>query len=280
MVVLVVGTVAFVPFLPGGVTEVSGAVLAAGLLAGWAVLALDDRSPAALGFHLGRSAAAEAVLGLGLGVLVALLAVVAVAAAGGLTWAREDGTAAAWLVTGVQALWLFTLPAAAEEVVFRGYAFQALAESWGWVAALALTSVGFGLVHLSNPGASWTGAANVAAAGAFLGLVYLRTGSLWWATAVHLGWNWAHGFLVDLPVSGLELVDAPLVEARTSGPEWLTGGAFGPEGSVLATVVLAGAALWTWRTGRLRPSPAYRPDGGSEPRRMPLALMTEPEDRA
>ena len=75
----------------------------------------------------------------------------------------------------------------------------------------------------------------------FLGVVYLKTASLWWATGAHLGWNWAHGFLADLPVSGLELVDAPLLEPVTGGPDWLSGGSFGPEGSVVSTLVLAGS---------------------------------------
>ena len=57
-------------------------------------------------------------------------------------------------------------------------------------------------------------------------------------------------FLADLSVSGLELVDAPLVEPVLSGPAWLSGGEFGPEGSVLVTVVVFAAAAWIWRGGR------------------------------
>jgi hypothetical protein len=82
----------------------------------------------------------------------------------------------------------------------------------------------------------------------FLGAVYLRTGSLWWATGAHLGWNWALAYLVDLPLSGLELIDAPLLEPMLTGPAWLSGGGFGPEGSVLAAVTVGAAAAWTWRT--------------------------------
>jgi membrane protease YdiL (CAAX protease family) len=271
------GTAALSPLLPGGASGSAGPVLVAGLLAGWVMLASEGRSPAALGFHARRSGVAEAGLGLALGVVVALAAVALVAAAGGVRWSAQAGSAQGWLVAGASALWLFALPAAAEEVVFRGYPFQALAESWGAWPALAVTSVGFGLVHLANPEASWSGAATVAAAGVFLGLVLLRTGSLWWATGVHLGWNWAHGFLVDLPVSGLDPVDAPLVEARTSGPAWLSGGAFGPEGSLLATAALAAAALWVWRTGRLGPSPAFR---GDDPAALPLMILEGPRGSA
>jgi hypothetical protein len=94
---------------------------------------------------------------------------------------------------------------------------------------------------------------NIAAAGLLLGAVYLRTGSLWWTTGVHLGWNWGHGYLADVPVSGLELMDAPFYDGVVQGPNWLGGGGFGPEGSVLATVVVLAAASACWWGPWLRP---------------------------
>ena len=75
------------------------------------------------------------------------------------------------------------------------------------------------------------------------------------ASGVHLGWNWAHGFVVDLPVSGLDLVDNPVVDPIIAGPAWLNGGAFGPEASVAGSVALAAAAAWALFSPRLRPSP-------------------------
>ena len=68
-----------------------------------------------------------------------------------------------------------------------------------------------------------------------------------------MGWNWAQGFLADLPVSGLELVDTPMLEPVTTGPEWVTGGAFGPEGSLVTTGVLGLATLWIWHAAGLGP---------------------------
>jgi hypothetical protein len=115
-----------------------------------------------------------------------------------------------------------------------------------------VTSIAFAALHAPNPGVGPVGLANLAVAGLFLGALYLRTGSLWWASGAHLGWNWALAFLVDLPVSGLELVDAPLLEPETSGPAWLSGAGFGPEGSVLGGAAMVAASAWTWRTRRLR----------------------------
>jgi membrane protease YdiL (CAAX protease family) len=244
-------------------------VLVGSLLGGWALLGLDGRGPGALGFHLSREAAKEALLGLVLGVAVGGIVIVGLVGSGVLRWGAEAGGVAEYVSEGGASLWLFTLPAAGEEALMRGYLFQALAEAWGGGWALWTTSILFGALHLGNPNTSWIGLANIAVAGLFLGAVYLRTASLWWASGAHLGWNWTHGFLADLPVSGLDVVDAPYLEAVASGPPWLSGGSFGPEGSVLATAVLGVAAVVIWNASWLRP-------GREALKTRPLFLLGEP----
>jgi membrane protease YdiL (CAAX protease family) len=170
------------------------------------------------------------------------------------------------------------VPAAAEEALLRGYPIQAIAEARGPNAALVVTSGVFGALHLTNPNVSMIGVLNVTVAGAFLGVIYLKTLSLWWATTAHLGWNWAHGYLADVPVSGLELMDAPLYEGAVSGPTWLGGGAFGPEGSVIATVALAAAMAVCWKASWLRPGAAIlaaRPLAAAATRAMNASAVEE-----
>ncbi len=240
-------------FLPAGILAGSAALLAGALVGGWATLALDGRSPGALGFYAHPVAGREVTLGLGLGVVVAMVVVLLIAVFGGLRWSAQPGTAAAWMVGGASSMLFLTLPAAAEEALLRGYPLQALAEAWGPVTALLVTSIAFGAAHLGNPEVTGLGLANIAAAGLLLGVVYLRTGSLWWATGVHLGWNWGHGYLADVPVSGLELLDAPFYDGVAQGPNWLGGGGFGPEGSALATIVVLAATAACWWGPWLRP---------------------------
>lgn len=256
--------------LPSGQLAGSAAILVGAVAAGALVLTLDGRPAGALGFHVGRGAVAEVVLGLALGVAVAAVVVLAIAAAGGLVWSSRAGTVGTWVTSGAGALFFLALPAAAEEALLRGYPLQALAEAWGPWAALALTAGAFGALHLSNPGVTAIGTLNVAAAGVFLGVVYLKTLSLWWASGAHLGWNWAHGYLADVPVSGLELLDAPLYDGLIRGPAWLGGGSFGPEGSLIATVVVAGASVLCWRAPWLRPSRAAL---AARPLLLPLASL-------
>jgi len=227
-------------------------VLLGSLLAGWVLLVLDGRKPGALGFYLAPRVPREGLLGLSLGVGVAAWVVLGMAILGGIAWMPEGGNGGGFLKEAALALWFFALPAAAEEALFRGYFLQALAESWGALWALLGTSLIFGLVHLSNPNTSLLGIVNIVMAGVFLGAVYLKTASLWWATGAHLGWNWGLGYLADLPVSGLEVADSPLYEGAPRGATWISGGAFGPEGSVVATLGFALAAFWVWKSPRIR----------------------------
>lgn len=259
--------VVFAAFLPGGLTAGALALLVGSTVAGWCMLALDGRQPSALGFHLSLSAVGELAKGTALGVAIGLVVVGVMAALGAVSWTGQEGSAVEWVRGAVGALGFLLIPAAAEEALLRGYPLQALGEAWGAFVAVVVTSVVFGLLHLANPGADALSIANIAVAGLLLGVVYVRTLSLWWATGAHLGWNWGHGFLADVPVSGLEVIDAPLYEGVTSGPEWLGGGGFGPEGSLVSTVVVlaATAALWwgPWLTpgeGALKAEPLMMGD--------------------
>src|SRR5690606_35760065 len=90
---------------------------------------------------------------------------------------------------------------------------------------------------------------NIFLAGVMLALAYLRTRSLWFATALHAGWNWTMATLFAFPVSGLTMIDTPLYDAVERGTDWWTGGEFGPEAGVVGTLVLA-AGIWVLLRGR------------------------------
>jgi membrane protease YdiL (CAAX protease family) len=149
----------------------------------------------------------------------------------------------------------------AEETVFRGLILRQI-EAWlGTWWALAITSAIFGFGHIFNPGATlFAGFAIMMEAGILLGACYLYTRRLWLPIGLHAAWNFTQGWVFSAPVSGSKASEGLLVTAR-AGPDWLTGGAFGLEASVVAMVVatLAGVImLWlTIRRGRIIP-PAWR----------------------
>jgi uncharacterized protein len=123
-----------------------------------------------------------------------------------------------------------------EEIVFRGVLFRIVEEGLGTWWALAVSALFFGVAHAFNPGATvWTSAAIAIEAGLMLALVYHVTRSLWACIGVHAAWNIMQGTVYGIPVSG-GTVQGWLVSHR-SGPDWLSGGDFGAEASVVALLV-------------------------------------------
>ena len=137
----------------------------------------------------------------------------------------------------------FLVPAAlAEELMVRGYLLTALADGFGRVSAVIATSVLFGALHFANPGATPWSLVMVTLAGIWLGVVRLTTDSLYAAWAAHLAWNFVLGGVLHAAVSGQDMT---IVAWRTldSGPDWATGGAWGPEGGAAAAAGLLFATL-------------------------------------
>ena len=112
-------------------------------------------------------------------------------------------------------------------------------------AALGITSLVFGLVHLQNVGATSASIAVVVIAGVFLGVVLVVTRSLWAAFAAHLAWNWALAGLLHSAVSGVPFA-TPDYRVIDAGPDWATGGPWGPEGGVPAALALLSVTIYLY----------------------------------
>ena len=151
------------------------------------------------------------------------------------------------------------IPAAfEEELLSRGYLFATLREWLGRWTALLTTSLGFGLLHLGNPGADVWSITMVTLAGIFLGVVLLATGSLYAAWMAHWSWNWVMAVPMHIAVSGLPL---PYPDYKTveTGPDWLTGGQWGPEGGMAAAFgMLLGFGYIYWRYRKPSTDPSLR----------------------
>jgi membrane protease YdiL (CAAX protease family) len=243
----------------GGEMNVTFAILLLGaLVAGWAMVTfVDRRRPGALGFAAEPAAVRDSVAGLGVGaaMLGATVAVLAVASMA--RWVADEGTVPEYVAALGSSFAFFAIAAAAEEAMFRGYAFQALVQGIGvWPATIASSAL-FAYAHGGNTNVTPLALANIFLAGVMLAVAYLRTRSLWFATAVHLGWNWTMASLLDFPVSGFVL-DVPLYTARETGPDWITGGPFGPEAGLVASVFIVLGTVWMWRTPLLGESPRMR----------------------
>jgi CAAX protease family protein len=130
-----------------------------------------------------------------------------------------------------------------EELLFRGAIFRIIEASLGTWIALVISAVLFGLVHLGNPNATWLAAVAISLeAGVMLAAAYVLTRRLWLPIGIHAAWNFTQGGIFSVAVSGGK-TDGLLV-ASLSGPNWLSGGEFGAEASLVAMLLCTALGAW------------------------------------
>lgn len=134
--------------------------------------------------------------------------------------------------------------AVAEEIMFRGVLLRLVEDSLGTWAAIVIGALVFGGAHLSNQNASLWGAMAIALeAGVLFSALYVVTRSLWWCMGLHFAWNVLQGPVFGSAVSGSGAASG-LLKAQFSGPDWLTGGIFGIEASVVSVALLTALGMW------------------------------------
>ncbi len=136
-----------------------------------------------------------------------------------------------------------------EELVFRGYLFRNMTEGMGLRLSIAISCLVYGLIHVANPNAGLLSTGIIVLFGFLRIYGLLLTRYLWLSIGMHIGWNFFQGPVFGFGASGHR--KPSLLELNIKGPEYLTGGAFGPEGSVLIIPVLILALLsMRWWAGR------------------------------
>lgn len=217
----------------------AAAVVYAGLVWG------AGERPAAWGVPAWRLAPKGVVRGLGWGIALAAVTIL-LCLAGGADLRWQAGGEERWLAVGLPLAAGLAGAALLEELLFRGYPLSRLARGMGRAAAAIVLAVGFAWAHAGNPEVSGLGFANVGLASLLLAAAFFGGGGLARAVGLHLGWNAGLVFGADAPVSGLRFA-LPGLEFAPGPRGWWTGGSFGPEGGLAATLVLGAAAAWWTR---------------------------------
>lgn len=216
--------------------QVGALLLTAVVLAGyWAyVRIIEKRTPTELSrAQSGR----ELGLGLALGALLFCMTIGILAAAG------------VYQVTGYNRWWIvlasvpgFILTGVLEETLIRAIVFRILEKSLGSWIALGISALIFGFLHLLNPGATFLNAAAISIeAGILLAAAYMLTRRLWLCIGIHIAWNFTQGGIFSVAVSGGK--SQGLLQSKMIGPDWLSGGTFGAEASVVALTVCLAAGI-------------------------------------
>lgn len=217
---------------------VTGAIFIARRLA-------DKRSFTSLGFRVNKQAGLDILMGIAIPFLLFLIIYAVEYSMGWLkfdsfAW-QSDSPALVISQTTRYFIW-FIFVAWNEELVYRGYIMQSLVSGLNLTAGILISSIYFGIEHLSNPNSNGMAVAGIFLIGLFFAYAYVRTNQLWLPMGLHLGWNFFESAVFGFPVSGY---DRPgLLHTTISGPEFWTGGAFGPEaGLIILPITFLGVVL-------------------------------------
>jgi membrane protease YdiL (CAAX protease family) len=198
--------------------------------------------------NLGLKWNAAAVRNLGVGMAggmgAAALALAPPLATGAARLAPAAGPPVGWEAVLFTIAILF-LGSAGEEILFHGYGFQLLLGVWGPYTTIFTVGAIFAAMHGGNPNATWLALLNTAGFGILFGYAFLRSCDLWLPIGLHFGWNFT------LPLFGVN-VSGLTMKLTSHEMEWnvsslWSGGEYGPEGSILTTIVLAALATFVWR---------------------------------
>lgn len=210
------------------------------------ILVIEKRRPPC---ELKPSRAGGLLVGLAIGAGAMLLSFVLVLALGGF---QIEGLRTpdwpAWWATVFSA---GVVAGVSEEMLFRGILFRLTEEVVGTWAAVAFSGILFGLAHMGNPDATWRGAITIAIqAGVSIALLYAVTRSLWVVMGMHAAWNVVQGPLLGVPISGTGEANG-FLQVAPRGSDWISGGAFGIEASLVSVAVLVALSIFLgWRLTR------------------------------
>ena len=173
------------------------------------------------------------LLGLFVGFVFMVLVVSCITASGHARVSLSDFSGKAQF----SAIMTFLAVAVGEEIMSRGVIFRLIDERWNTWAALIVSALFFGFGHIGNDNATWWSSLAISIeAGLLLAAAYKWSGTLWVPIGIHWAWNYVQGNVFGLAVSGTDAGNS-ILTTTVNGPDIITGGAFGPEASIIAVII-------------------------------------------
>ncbi|MCS5489297.1 CPBP family intramembrane glutamic endopeptidase [Algoriphagus limi] len=210
----------------------------------------DRKSLASLGLNLNKQALLDLLFGVANSALVMLLVFAVMLNVGliefdGLSWWTEGVDSASLSIAVIPAvlalIWRFMVVAWWEELFFRGIIFQNIREGLNLKWAITISTLVFALIHAGNPSATVLSTVMIIIITLQLVYAYLKTQQLWMPIGLHLGWNFFQASIFGFASSGHK--SPSLISQHPIGPDWLSGGEFGAEGSILLLPLVFGSII-------------------------------------
>ena len=139
----------------------------------------------------------------------------------------------------------FLIQSSAEEVLLRSFLLPMISFRLNIITGIIISSLTFTLLHVGNPNVTSLSVFNIFLAGVMLGMLFIKYGKIWAPIGLHVGWNFLQGTFFGFEVSGLEVYS--FIDSTETGNDLITGGAFGYEGSILASIVMLVLCSYLWR---------------------------------
>lgn len=136
---------------------------------------------------------------------------------------------------------------ASVEILCRGWLLPVSATKYSKIVSVSISSIFFGLLHSANNHVSLISIFNLCLFGLFLSLYVILKGNIWGACGIHGAWNCVQGSVFGIEVSGEPMLSNSLVHVKTYGADWISGGKFGVEGSMITSIVLIVACYWLYQ---------------------------------
>ena len=208
----------------------------AGLVCLW-VLAVERRSPIGLGFYK-EKAWLELLKGGLIGFLL-IGAVVGLQVLTGSIHLSYFDFSFENILNLILIMPFWFIQSGTEELLTRGWLFPVVSKHTRIWIGTAVSSLLFAILHLQNPSINWISLLNIALFGLLACLYVLKTDNIWGISAIHAAWNCFQGSFFGLSVSGLSTAYAPMRFENGKVPEFMSGGGFGPEGSLFSSLVMS-----------------------------------------
>lgn len=203
------------------------------------VSVIEKRKVSSIGFYK-NNALKKYIFGFFIGLLMMSSVVLILLALGCIEVGSKTSqpTGASALISILIILIGWIIQGATEEILTRGWLMNVLSAKYNVWIGLLTSSLFFSFLHLLNPSVNYISLINIALVGFFFGLYVIKSGDLWGACAIHTAWNFAQGNIFGLQVSGISVKVGTLIDLNLVGNELITGGEFGPEAGLCATLIL------------------------------------------